>query len=136
MGRTRSGLYVPLAAGFFNDAKVLEAGEAAGWLYLNMLAAAKLNDNDGVFTARQISRLGVSGWEKRLSALVEVGLVAQLERHPDIKQISLDVQHYGVVGWLNWNDSRAEREAKLAEDRRRKAEKAAKEQGNVTRLHA
>lgn len=136
MGRTRSGLYVPLAAGFFNDAKVLEAGEAAGWLYLNMLAAAKLNDNDGVFTGRQISRLGVAGWEKRLSALIEVGLVAELERHPDIKQIALDVQHYGIVGWLNWNDSRADREAKLAADRARKAAIAADKAANVTRLHA
>jgi hypothetical protein len=111
MARTVSRFHVPLDVNFFDDGKVVDAGEAAGWLYLAMMTKAKTLDTDGVLSRAQIDRLGVKGWPKRLARLVEVGLVDQAQ------------DHYGLVGWLNWNESAAAREARREADRKRKAEK-------------
>lgn len=116
MGRHTARLYVPLDASFFDDDKVLEAGERAGWLYLNMLCKAKATDADGVFTKPQIAKLGVPGWKPRLDALLRTELVVELPQSPG---------SYAIAAWLNWNEARADRETRRAEDRRRKAEEAA-----------
>lgn len=111
MGRT-ARLYLPLDVSFFDDDKVLEAGERAGWLYLAFACKAKATDSDGVLTKPQIAKLGVPGWQGRLADLLRTGLVVE---HPETPG------SYVVAAWLNWNDSREVREAKRAEDRRRKA---------------
>ena len=111
MARTATRLYVPLDVGFFDDARVVDAGEKAAWLYLNMLSKAKGLDSDGVLTRQQIGRLGVSGWQARLRTLVAVGLVVE---RPD---------GYSIGSWLKWNESAQARADRLADDRRRKAEK-------------
>lgn len=54
MARAASRIYVPLDVNFFDDDKVMQAGEAAGWLYLRMCTRAKLLDSDGVMTERQV----------------------------------------------------------------------------------
>lgn len=110
MARTASRIYVPLDVNFFDDDKILAAGEAAGWLYLNMCAKAKQLDNDGTITPAQIERLAVKGWQKRLQTLIDVGLV---DEAPGV---------YGIVGWLNWNESKAKRAERLQADRDRKAQ--------------
>lgn len=109
MARTASRIYVPLDANFFDDDKVLAAGEQATYLYLAMMARAKQLDTDGVLTTLQIERLNVKGWQKRLAKLVEVGLVDHA------------IDCYGIVGWLKWNESREARQARLALERQRKA---------------
>jgi hypothetical protein len=109
MARVASRIYVPLDVNFFDDDKVLAAGEAAAWLYLNMCARAKLVDNDGVLTRQQIERLGVRGFPKRLAALVANGLVT--ETITDL---------YFIEGWLNWNESKAKRQERLKAERDRK----------------
>lgn len=111
MARTVSRFHVPLDVNFFDDDKVVEAGEAPAFLYLAMMAKAKTLDTDGVLTRAQIERLGVKAWPKRLARLIEVGLVDEAGNC------------YGLVGWLKWNESVAAREARRAADRKRKAEK-------------
>lgn len=112
MARAASRIYVPLDANFFDDDKVVAAGEAAAFLFLNILTKAKQLDKDGLLTTPQIERLAVKGWQRRLARLVEVGLVEQTL--PDT---------YVVSGWLNWNESAAARAARLKADRERKPKK-------------
>ena len=111
MARTASRIYVPLDSNFFDDDKVLAAGEQATYLFLAMMARAKQLDTDGVLTVQQVERLQVKGWRRRIERLVDVGLV---EEAPGC---------YGIAGWLKWNESREARAARLAAERRRKAEK-------------
>ena len=109
MARAASRIYVPLDANFFDDDKIIEAGEAAGWLFLNMMAKAKQLDSDGLLTRPQIERLAVRGWQKRLDALVKVHAVE--ETMPGV---------YVITKWLDWNESKAARSARLEADRDRK----------------
>ena len=109
MART-ARLYVPVSVAFFDDDMVVAAGERAGWLYLAMLARIKAQDADGLISRQQVSRLNVPGWQRRLEALIEYGLVEQLTP-----------ETYKVPGWFNWNESSAERAERLAKDRDRKA---------------
>lgn len=110
MARVATRIYVPLDVNFFDDAKIVEAGEPAAWLYLNMCAKAKQLDEDGVMTRAQIERLRVKGWQRRLARLIEVGAVEEA-----------GAGVYGIVGWLNWNESKAARAERLKADRARKS---------------
>jgi len=110
MARTATRIYVPLDVNFFDDPKIIAAGEAAGWLYLAMSTKAKQLDSDGVLEAGQIARFGITNWRKRITRLIEVGAVE--EGPPGI---------YGITGWLNWNESREARQARLRMERDRKA---------------
>jgi hypothetical protein len=110
MARTATRIYVPLDVNFFDDGKIIAAGEPAGWLYLNMCAKAKQLDSNGVLERGHLERLGVKNWPRRLTRLIEVGAVE--EGPPGI---------YGITGWLNWNESREARQARLKDERARKA---------------
>lgn len=112
MARVASRLYVPLDANFFDDDKIMQAGEAGGWLYLKMCTRAKLLDTDGILTERQVAALGVPAWKRRMEALMTTEPEPLVVRQDD---------RYGIVGWLKWNESAADREARLAADRARKA---------------
>jgi hypothetical protein len=101
-----------LDANFFDDDKVLAAGEAATYLFLAMMTKAKQLDTDGVLSRLQIERLGIRAWQKRLDALVAVNLV-----EPTTPGV------YGITGWLNWNESREDRAERLRQERQRKANK-------------
>ena len=109
MARAATRIYVPLDVNFFDDDKVIEAGEAAAWLFLNMMGKAKQLDSDGLLTRPQMERLGVKGWQRRATRLTEVGLIE--ETIPGT---------YVITGWLNWNESKAQRAARLKADRDRK----------------
>lgn len=95
-----SRIYVPLDAAFFDDDKVIEAGESATMLYLNMLCRIKQLDSDGILTRSQVGRLSVTGWQKRLSRLVAVGLVNECD------------EGYAVAAWLKWHEPSAVRSAR------------------------
>ena len=110
MGRKPGMIYVPLDVEFFDNDKVLEAGEKAGWLFLAMTARAKKLLTDGVLTESQIARLHVTGWKARLKALVAEGLVEDQGEG-----------RWLIVGFLERNMSAAEVEQKRAADRARKA---------------
>lgn len=109
MARTATRFYVPLDVNFFDDDKIVEAGEAAGWLYLNIMTKAKQLDSDGLLTRAQIERLGVRGWQRRLARLLEVDAIE--ETTPGV---------YVIPGWLTWNESKAARADRLRADRERK----------------
>jgi len=117
MART-ARLYVPLSVGFFDDDLVVAAGEKAGWLYLAMLTRIKQQDGDGLISRQQIGRLNVPSWQRRLSALLEYGLVEQVGG-----------QTYRIPGWSKWNESSDERAERLARDRDRKAKSRGTDSG-------
>ncbi len=107
-------LYVPLDVGFFDDVRIMRAGEKAGWLYLNMLTQTRSSDTDGVLFAEQVAKLAVPGWKQRMAALIREGLVEDRGEHG-----------YAVANWSKWNQTAAEREeAKRAEAARKAAARA------------
>lgn len=111
MARTAARLYVPLDANLFDDDKIVQAGEAATYLYVAMLARAKLLDTDGTLSVAQVDRLHIKNWQRRLTTLVAVGLIDEAPGY------------YGITGWLNWNESKAKRAERLKAERDRKATK-------------
>lgn len=117
MARKAKRIYVPLDASFFDDDKVIEAGEAAAVLYLAMLCRIKTLDTDGSLSKAQMQRIGVQGAARRLARLVAVGLV---EQHGD---------QLHVPAWAKWNETRSERGERLEAERKRKADAAAARRG-------
>lgn len=108
-------LYVPLDLGFFDDVRIMRAGEKAAWLYLNMLTKTRSVDSDGVLFAEQIAKLGVSQWKQRLTVLVAEGLVDEMT-----------TDCYGIANWTKWNQTAAEREEAKRAEAKRKAEARAR----------
>ena len=117
MARQPKRLYVPLDVAFFDDEKIIHAGEKAAWLYLALLAKAKQLDTDGVLTKGQITRLGIPGTPARLKALLEAELIFELPLQRDT---------YAIGGWHKWNESKDDRATRLANDRKRKEEERAR----------
>ena len=111
MPRTRR-LYVPLDTGFFEDGRIIRAGERAAFMYLKLLVLIKNRDADGIVEPEQLSRLHLNDWKKRLNALLDVGLVLEMEDGT-----------YLIPAWSKWNELSHERAQRLAEDRARKARK-------------
>lgn len=109
MARKPRGVYLPLDVEFFENDKVLEAGEKAGWLYIAMCCRSKKLLSDGVLSLRQIDRLHITGWRKRLDTLIDVGLV-----------MATDDDRYLIIGWLERNLSASRVEQIRAADRARK----------------
>lgn len=93
---------------FTVEDKILDAGERAGWLYLAMLGRIYGNGSHGVITRKQLATLGISGWERRMTELLRVGLVRQLDR---------DV--YCLPAWQDWQGN-AQRAAYMREWRAKK----------------
>lgn len=108
-------LYVPLDLGFFDDVRVMRAGEKAGWLYLNMLTKTRSSDTDGVLFAEQLAKLGVPQWKQRLAALIREGLVTETV-----------ADCYVITNWTKWNQTAAEREEAKRAEAKRKADARAK----------
>jgi hypothetical protein len=115
MGRVAARLYVPLDVGFFDDEKVVAAGEKAAFLYLAMCAKAKLLDTDGILTRGQIAKTALPGWQARLKALLEQQAVIEVPMQRDA---------YLIAAWHKWNESKETRGDRLAEDRARKRAKS------------
>ncbi len=101
--------YVPLDVEFFDNERILNAGEKAAYLYLAMCCRAKKLLSDGRLSPSQVERLHVPGWKQRLTALVEAGLV-----------VDLDDGGYGIVGWLERNLSALQVEEHRDRDKARK----------------
>lgn len=122
MGRKPGMIYFPLDVEFFDNDKILTVGERPGWLYLAMNARAKKLLTDGLLTRLQIERLHISGWQKRLDALVDAKLV-----------MVTDDGRYLIIGFLERNMSAAQVAAKRAADRDRKG---ADSERNPSGIHA
>ena len=108
MARTRR-LYVPLDVGFFDDGRIVRAGERAAFMYLKLLALVKMREADGIIEPEQLARLHIADWRKRLVRLLEEGLLVEMEDG-----------NYLLPSWSKWNELSHERALRLANDRDRK----------------
>ena len=83
--------WFPLENGFTRDNRILDAGERAGWLFIAILGHISEHKRPGYITDTELAVLGVTGWRKRLDALIGTGL---LEKHDD--------HTYRVPSWDAW----------------------------------
>ena len=112
MARPKSkGAYAPLAAQYYLDDAVLEAGPEAELLYVRCLSFLASVSTDGFLTERQLKIVGIGlrSVPRRLERLLEVGL---LEARPG---------GFVARSWLKWNKSAAQTDRHLRNDRERKA---------------
>lgn len=83
--------FVPLDADYFDNPRIIAAGEKAELLYVRGLAKAKLLLSDGVLLDAHVERLGLSGVRQRAKALVDAGLWERSDGG------------FYIVGWLERN---------------------------------
>lgn len=118
MGR-KPKLYIPLTVTFFEDERIIEAGDAATLLYLAMCLRCKAMGTDGRLREAQIQRLNRPRWKPELAKLASLGLVVRDEV----------TQEWCIAGWFGHNESLAEIDDKRAADRERKAAEAERRRG-------
>lgn len=106
MPRRKGGLFLPLDVNFWDDPRIVRAGERAAVLYQVICIKCKTTGNDGRFDPVMLPRLNVPGWQKRLPPLFEEQLL-----------LDLDDGYYTVAAWLKHNDPQAKIEDKRAVDR-------------------
>lgn len=93
-------LYVPLDADYFQDEKIVEAGEAAEVLYVRCLGMAKSQLRDGHLSRVVVTKyIGLDGVEERAKALVDAKLWEETD------------EGWLIVAWLRHNRSAADVEA-------------------------
>ena len=129
----RPGRYAALAAAYYDDMAIIEAGEAAEVMYTRLLAwCAGHPETDGrVPETVVLTRLGFptgvpgdTSANARLSALAAAGLV------------TVDDNQVRVVSWLKWNEKYANiksaRKKAAVKKRRQRAEKSEGGQPDVS----
>lgn len=124
MGRPKSkGAYVPLAAQYYMDDAILEAGPDAELLFVRMLSFLAAVPSDGFITDRQLTIVGAGlrAPVRRLDSLLNVGLIEQVSGG------------FLVRSWLKWNRSADEVGKLLAKDRERKSRKDGEDAPNSER---
>jgi hypothetical protein len=114
MGR-KPKLYIPLTVTFFDDDRIIEAGDGPTLLYVAFLLRAKALGSDGRLTEAQISRLHRTRWKAELRRLAELELLIQDE----------NTKEWCVPSWFAHNEAMSEVDARRAADRERKAAEAA-----------
>jgi hypothetical protein len=90
-------LYVPLKADFYEDPKIIRAGEAAELLYVHMLAYCSRTFTDGFIDDAQLARLGLKRVEKRAATLAQHALISRVD--------DSNSHGYRVTAWLKHNPS-------------------------------
>lgn len=124
MARPKSkGAYAPLAAQYYMDDAILEAGPDAELLFVRCISFCASVPTDGFITDRQIALVasGLRAPRRRIDSLLNVGLIEQVSGG------------FLVRSWLKWNRSADEVGKLLAKDRERKARKHAEEPRNSAR---
>ena len=106
------GPYLALDADFPDDESVVRVGERAAWMYIVMACWCRLHRTDGFLPAVQPARLNVPGWQGRLRALIDEGLV----------EVTDDAGYY-LPAYPKWNPTemdyqRRQHEGKAAACRR------------------
>ncbi len=114
-------LYVPLKADYYEDPKIIRAGEQAELLYVHMLAYCSRTFSDGFVDDTQMTRLGLKRVEKRAATLAQLALITRVD--------DADDHGYRVTSWLKHNASVAE----IA--KARESESHAGKRGNHLRWH-
>lgn len=64
-------LFLPLEVNFMDNAKIMKAGEKAGWLFLAMSLLSKRLLSDGFVSDQQVKKFGLAGTPQRLAKLQE-----------------------------------------------------------------
>lgn len=110
-------LWFKLAVDFWEDPKVISAGESAAILYQKLIGWSKRYGTDGVVPIKVVRRLGGRRWKARMGKLCDVGMCvdgrqATDDCPPSDGRLSDDcpTDVCTVVAFLAWNDS-AERVA-------------------------
>lgn len=109
MGR-RPKLYLPLTVMFYDDDRIIDAGDGPSHLYLAMCLRAKASGSDGRLRETQIARLNRPKWRAELKVLAGLELVIWDEV----------TEEWAVRAWFAHNDSTAEIDDRRAADRARK----------------
>jgi hypothetical protein len=107
-------LFLPLTVTFFDDDRIIEAGDGPTLLYLAMCLKAKATGTDGRLTEAQIGRLNRPRWKAELRKLAELEAVLW----DDVSG------EWAIRAWLVHNESLAVIDARRAADRERKADSA------------
>lgn len=115
MGR-KPKLFLPLTVTFFDDDRIIEAGDGPTLLYLAMCLKAKATGTEGRLKEAQIGRLSRPKWKAELRRLAELELVLWDEVSNE----------WAVAAWLVHNESLALIDARRAADRERKAASSAR----------
>jgi hypothetical protein len=110
MGR-KPKLYIPLTVTFFDDDRIIDAGDGPSLLYLAMCLKAKAQGSDGRLMESQIGRLNRPRWRAELAKLAALRLVVKDEV----------TEEWCIAAWFGHNDSLAEVDARRAADRARKS---------------
>lgn len=121
MGR-KPKLYIPLTVTFFDDDRIIDAGDGGALLYLAMLLACKAQGTDGRLRANQIKRLHRSNWQEELETLAALRLVV----HDEV------TDEWCIAAWFGHNESLESIDARRAADRDRKAAEAARRKEQET----
>lgn len=101
-------LYVPLSVSTHLDSRIAEAGDIGELLWYRLLQVVKANESDGMIGHAQAVKLHS---KRAVDALVRVGLLRPSD----------DGKRYALAGWLDWNLSAAQIDARRRADRDRKA---------------
>lgn len=112
MPRAKSkGAYVPLAAQYYLDDAILEAGPTAELMWVRILSFLASVPTDGFITERQLKTIGVGlrDYRQRVATLQLVGLLHAVD------------DGYVARSWQKWNRTTEEMNKELAKDRERKA---------------
>lgn len=119
----RTRLHVQLDVDYYENDRMIEAGEKAELLYVRIIAFCKKNwETDGHITDGQLTRFagaGLAGIPARAKRLVDVGLLERAE-----VDLLGGGRGYRVVGWLQRNPAADEiREKRRADSDRKKVQK-------------
>lgn len=124
MARPKSkGAYAPLAAMYFMDDAILEAGTDAELLFVRCLSFLASVPSDGFITDRQLNIVGngLRAMPRRVESLLRAGLIERVSGG------------FVVRSWLKWNRSADEVGRLLAKDRERKAQDSGPKAPNSVR---
>jgi hypothetical protein len=117
MNRRRHGLFLPVDVNFMDDPLIDAVGEQAAWLYLAMCLRSKSLLSDGVLTERQVEKLGIAQWRKRLEALLSTADPANPSKALVVR---LDDGRLWIMQWQLHNESAVQVAERQKKDRDRK----------------
>ncbi|HEX6969415.1 MAG TPA: hypothetical protein VF174_11490 [Micromonosporaceae bacterium] len=103
-------LYIPLIVTFFDDDRIIAAGDGPTLLYQAMCLRAKAMGSDGRLSEAQISRLNRPNWRQELDRLAELELVIYDE----------STREWFIAAWFSYNEPMEAVYARRAADRERK----------------
>lgn len=109
MGR-KPKLYLPLTVTFFDDDRVIAAGDGPTLLYLAMACKCKAMGSDGRLSEAQIARLGRPKWRRELTKLAELQLII----------FDDSTREWFIAAWFDHNEPMQAIYERRAADRARK----------------